>query len=81
MPLAEAHAAKTGGRIGGTAPSAKPRPPPSRAAPQQAVKERVVEKKTVIIQQAAPAGPPHRGRKEPSCLKYVATKRAQARSG
>jgi len=52
MPLAEAHAAKSGGRIGGSAPSMKPRAPPSRAAPPQAVKERVVEKQTTIIQQA-----------------------------
>jgi len=54
-PVAEAQAAKTGGRIGGTAPSAKPKAPPQRAAPPSAVKERVVEK-TTIIQQAAPMG-------------------------
>jgi len=56
-PVAEAQAAKTGGRIGGTAPSAKPKPPPQRAAPAPApvVKERVVEK-TTIIRQAAPMG-------------------------
>mmetsp|Transcript_60855 Transcript_60855/g.112916 ORF Transcript_60855/g.112916 Transcript_60855/m.112916 type:complete len:217 (+) Transcript_60855:81-731(+) len=56
-PMAEAQAAKTGGRIGGTAPSAKPKPPPQRAAPAPApvVKERVVEK-TTIIRQAAPMG-------------------------
>mmetsp|Transcript_60856 Transcript_60856/g.112917 ORF Transcript_60856/g.112917 Transcript_60856/m.112917 type:complete len:212 (+) Transcript_60856:82-717(+) len=52
-PMAEAHAAKTGGRIGGTAPSAKPAPAP-KPAPPAAVKERVIERRTTIIQ-AAPA--------------------------
>jgi len=57
MPMAEAaHAAKSGGRIGGSAPSMRPKAPPSRAAPPAApVKERVVEKQTTIIRQAAPA--------------------------
>eukprot|EP00971_Amphidinium_carterae_P276052 5477981-Amphidinium_carterae.1 len=54
-PVAEAQAAKPGGRIGGTAPSAKPRAPPQRSAPVPVVKERVVEK-TTIIRQAAPVG-------------------------
>mmetsp|Transcript_74364 Transcript_74364/g.177170 ORF Transcript_74364/g.177170 Transcript_74364/m.177170 type:complete len:220 (+) Transcript_74364:85-744(+) len=53
-PLAEAQAARSGGRIGGSAPSARPRPPPSRSSPPQATKERVIERNTTIIQQAPP---------------------------
>merc|ERR1719229_1355170 len=57
MPVAEAQAARSGGRIGGTAPSARKAPPPqSRSAPNVINKTTVVEKNTTVV--VPPAAPP-----------------------
>mmetsp|Transcript_44798 Transcript_44798/g.103625 ORF Transcript_44798/g.103625 Transcript_44798/m.103625 type:complete len:214 (-) Transcript_44798:108-749(-) len=53
MPMAEAQAARSGGRIGGSAPRMRRAPP---RAPPRSVKERVVERNTTIIQRGGMGG-------------------------
>eukprot|EP00401_Gymnodinium_catenatum_P071199 CAMPEP_0117545346 /NCGR_PEP_ID=MMETSP0784-20121206/46047_1 /TAXON_ID=39447 /ORGANISM="" /LENGTH=167 /DNA_ID=CAMNT_0005342189 /DNA_START=37 /DNA_END=536 /DNA_ORIENTATION=- len=54
MPVAEAQAVRSGGRMGGTAPSAKP--PPARAAPRPA--EPTTINRTTVINKTTVVAPP-----------------------
>lgn len=57
LPLEDAHAAKTGGRIGGSAPPARPAPPAKPAAPKAATStttNTTVINKTTVVQAAPP---------------------------
>lgn len=56
LPMEEAQAAKSGGRIGGSAPAARRAPPPRPAAPKAATSTTV--NKTVINKTTVVAAPP-----------------------
>jgi len=55
VPVEEAQAARSGGRIGGSAVGARKAPPPSRTAPNVINKTTVVERTTTVV---APPPPP-----------------------
>jgi len=58
LPVQEAQAARSGGRIGGSAPAARSRPPPRAPVASSSSKTTVINKTTVIAPPPVVAAPP-----------------------